>query len=103
MFRREMLYGSLQLSATDRLASTVEVGTLATNARSADRALFRHAERGVTLFPRYRNPSGDCGNHIACPFYLDGIADSNIFPRYFIGVVQRGPADGDAANLHRFQ
>ena len=57
----------------------------------------------ATLFTRDRDTLGNRGNHIAGPFHLDGIADPNVFPRDFIGIVQRGSADGDATDLHRLQ
>jgi hypothetical protein len=33
---------------------------------------------------------------------FDGIADPNVLPRYFIGIVQRGSADGDATTSTGF-
>ena len=98
-----MFDSPLQLSGTDQLTGTVEVGAFATDTRSTDRAVIRHAKGGVALFTRDQDTLGNCGNHITGPFYLDGIADPNVFPRHFIGIVQRGSADGDATDLHGFQ
>ena len=103
MFGSKMFDSPLQLSAADQLTSTVEIGTFATDTRSTDRAVIRHAKGGAALLTRDRDTLGNRGNHIAGPFYLDGIADPNVFPRHFIGVMQRGSADGDATDLHRFQ
>lgn len=93
----------LQLSATDQLTGAVEIGAFATDLRSADRAVFGHAKGGAALFPIDRDTLGNCGNHIAGPLDLDGIAYPNVFPRHLIGIMQRGSADGHAADLHGFQ
>jgi hypothetical protein len=55
------------------------------------------------LLTRDRNPLGNRGNHIAGPLDFDGIASPNVFSRNFIGVVQRGSADGDTTDFHRLQ
>jgi hypothetical protein len=98
-----MFDGTFQLSATHQLTGTVEVGAFATNFRSTHRAVIWHAKGSIALFTMDRETLGNRGNHIASPFHFDGIADANVFPRHFIGVVQCGSADGDATDLHRFQ
>src|ERR1043166_9769645 len=103
MLRGKMSDCSLQLSAADQLTRAVKIGALATDLRSADRAVVRHAKGGAALFTIDWDTLGNCRNYVTSPFDLDGIADPNVFPDHFIGIVQRRSADGDPTDLHGFQ
>src|SRR5437667_2255576 len=71
---------------------------------AADRAALRHLER---LAPSrmifvVENPC-DLGNHIAAALDFDPVADLPAEPFDLVHVVQRGAADGGAADRNRLQ
>src|SRR6185295_13395450 len=103
MLGGKMFERPLQLSATDQLTGAVEICAFATDIRLADWAVFRHAKWGTALFTNDRYTFGNCGNHVTGAFDLDRVADPNILSLDFIGIVQCGSANSDAADLHRFQ
>ncbi len=99
--RREVFDGPLELRRTDRLSGAVIVGALARDRRLADRAAVGHAERFTAPFAGNGDALRDGGDHVAGPFDFDRVTDADVFSRHFIGIVERGAADRDAADFDR--
>ena len=69
----------------------------------ADRAVRRHGEWLAVGGAFFQNDFDDFGDDVAGAAHEDGIADAHVLARYFVGVVQGGVGDGDAADFHRLQ
>ena len=72
--------------------------------RTAHRAaLGQHDRRRRVRGPALRQHAHHLGDHIAGAPHHHGVADTHILARDFVHVVQRGVADGDAADEHRLE
>ena len=69
----------------------------------ADWAVRRHGERLAVGGAFFQNDFDDFGDDVASAAHEDGIADANVLARHFVGVVQGGVGNGDAADFHRLQ
>ena len=70
--------------------------------RAAGRAAVRHHEGFGRRRAQFGQAFHDFGYDIARSPDDDGIADADVLPADFVGVVQGGVGHGDAADEHRF-
>ena len=63
----------------------------------------RHGKRLAFCRARFQDGFDDFRDDVARAADEDGVADAHVFARYFVGVVQGGVGDGDAADFHRAQ
>ena len=91
-------------------AGTRDVGAVADDLvrraihrRAADGALLGHGELGLRAVPAVPQRAHDLRDDLAGPDDLDPVADADVLLGDDLLVVERGAADGDAAELDRLE